>query len=73
MSHKYRVMALDLCYQDIMCIYCTELNLCGGVSCMPAALLLCLSISVLPRLNGLCGRHIVVVHAIIYVMQNPSS
>ena len=36
---NYKVMALDLHYQDILCI-CTELNLCGGVSCMPAALLL---------------------------------
>ena len=30
---------VDGCHQDIMCI-CTELNLRGGVSCMPAALLL---------------------------------
>ena len=29
---------VDECHQDIMCI-CTELNLRGGVSCMPAALL----------------------------------
>ena len=29
---------VDECHQDLMCI-CTELNLRGGVSCMPAALI----------------------------------
>ena len=44
---------VDECHQDIMCI-CTELNLRGGVSCMPAALLFLLALHTLFILK-LCG------------------